>query len=340
MNGRSPPERQNSAVSTTSPGGRTVTARSTRRRSSASNNHSISSSGLFARLTGKQTTTSSPSSSSTASTSPTPVYSASDDGVRDASIGAIDDRDRERRGNVADLEDVSGGGATDQVDQAGPSDYWRRTPSPPSSPPAGWRMESTEVWGNDEDGPSDTWRPHDSPVNGRVTPSFRTSSPAHILHTQTILTPPEQGLSVQISRPVDHNSSTRDGTGNTDYFNQKHGDSPTIPQSSGVGGDADIESQQDIREYESRMRDVFVDTNTETNTPTPTSGFSPAGSVSSLRVGHQRGTKSRGYDAEYKEIIGEKAGKGEEEFGSLKFPQRVSLLSTRCGRGFSRRGED
>ena len=44
--------------------------------------------------------------------------------------------------------------------EAGPSDYWRRSPSPPTpvAPPATWRELSTEPWPEDlEDGPSDYW---------------------------------------------------------------------------------------------------------------------------------------------------------------------------------------
>ena len=44
--------------------------------------------------------------------------------------------------------------------KAGPSDYWRRSPSPPTpvAPPATWRELSTEPWPEDlEDGPSDYW---------------------------------------------------------------------------------------------------------------------------------------------------------------------------------------
>ena len=46
--------------------------------------------------------------------------------------------------------------------EAGPSDYWRRSPSPSSqhSPPAAWRQLSTQTPPDDpEDGPSDIWVP-------------------------------------------------------------------------------------------------------------------------------------------------------------------------------------
>ena len=46
--------------------------------------------------------------------------------------------------------------------EAGPSDYWRRSPSISDSqlspPPAAWRQASSETWpGDPEDGPSDVW---------------------------------------------------------------------------------------------------------------------------------------------------------------------------------------
>ncbi|ORX38895.1 Golgi CORVET complex core vacuolar protein 8-domain-containing protein [Kockovaella imperatae] len=51
--------------------------------------------------------------------------------------------------------------------EAGPSDYWRRSPSISDSqigrpPEAAWRQASTQPWPSDlEDGPSDVWRSHD-----------------------------------------------------------------------------------------------------------------------------------------------------------------------------------
>jgi hypothetical protein len=47
------------------------------------------------------------------------------------------------------------------IDVAGPSDYWRRSPSPDApliSPPQQWREAGTEAWPEDlEDGPYDEW---------------------------------------------------------------------------------------------------------------------------------------------------------------------------------------
>lgn len=142
MSAYSPPRRQNSTLSSTSSGGRTIRASSTtpgRRRSSASTTHPPP--GFFARLTGK-------SHAQTSDADP------SDD---DDEVGA--------RNEVGEGE-------------AGPSDYWRRTPSP-VSPPAAWREASTEAWPEDlEDGNYDVWMVTDRQDAG-VTPwdSVETDSP-------------------------------------------------------------------------------------------------------------------------------------------------------------------
>ena len=65
----------------------------------------------------------------------------------------------------ADGDDVDGEG-NGWEPEAGPSDYYRRSPSPPP-PPLGWRTASTEVYTDSEEeeqraweGPYDSWNPN------------------------------------------------------------------------------------------------------------------------------------------------------------------------------------
>lgn len=168
------------------------------------------------------------------------------------------------------------------------------------------------MWADDiEDGPSDVWKSHDSPVGGRFTPPFKPSSPA----------PVTPSTSAGIVRPKNSSGARQEkGFGDGDYFNHQHRDSsPAAQEMADV--EAEVGSQQDMKEYERRMKDVFTDTNT------PGSGLSPAASTESPGLAY-KGKERRGYDAEYKAIVGERTSRGEEEFGRLEFPQRVSLTDT------------
>jgi hypothetical protein len=186
---------------------------------------------------------------------------------------------------------------------AGPSDYWRRTPSPPTD----WRQASTEArpeeveQGNyDEWRPQDTWRPHDSPGLGPFTPPFKMVR-----------------------------------TGDGEAASDAH--SGGVDQGAGAIGTPDV---IDEGAYQKRMMDVF-----QAGTPdSPRSRHalaepdigSPTPSV--LRgLGARTKVGERGqsvYEAAYREALGErdseKGGIGEEEFGTLEFPQRVSVATGNC----------
>jgi len=161
-------------------------------------------------------------------------------------------------------------------------------------------MKSTEIWDDVEAGPSDVWRPNVSPDGGRVTPPFKPSSPTPISPSGPVLESKRHS-----------NEDPGNPTNDDDYFNLKLEDMSSESQ---MVDDADAESQPDMREYERRMKDVFVESDT------PQSGFSPAASTGSLKMA-ARANGERDYDAEYKDIVGERAGNESE---LLEFPQRVS----------------
>ena len=285
MTSRTPPKRQNSSVSTTSSGGRTVTAR---RRSSASNHHPPSSSSIFARLTGKRDSSDTDDSSRSVS----PSQTSADGGVSDGSLriaGTNEDENGDDR--ARDDNDI----------EAGPSDYWRRSPSPPPPQPAPalWRERSDEPWPEDlEDGGMDIWRPHQSSAGGRLTPPFVVRTP---------LAPAQKTLGGEGEAGQD-----------MDYFQsqQKAADSPKAEAGNqdrdgderGSGDDEDEDEAQDaqvdMREYERRMKDVF-------DSDTPRTALSPAASTASPGLGgfdSRRKLGRGGYDAAYRDILGEKAG--------------------------------
>lgn len=160
----------------------------------------------------------------------------------------------------------------------------------------------------------DVWRPHQSPAGGRVTPPFVVRSPTGAQRTIN-------------NREVDEEGH--------DYFRNRQntvgspGEEPGHPHD-GPAGDGENEheadeddlddAQVDVKEYERRMKDVL-------DTDTPSTVHSPAASTASPGLGgydSRRQLGRGGYDAEYQDILGEKAGGvSEEDIGPLEFPQRV-----------------
>ena len=230
------PERQNSTVSSASSGGRTVRAASDkgRRPSSASQPVIDAGSNLFARWTGRGKNEDDESSNN-----PRPAPS-------------------------------SGGPLGESDPEAGPSDYWRRPPSPTGSvatPPTGWKDSIQTPWSDDpEDGPADVWS------------AYPTSPDVHSF--------PTPRLNPSAATP-----------------------------------DAD----QDEDEYHRRLRDVFQ------NRPLATvvSGDDAAEDWDDSASGRVSSpSRQRGYDAEFRNVMGrydekeDLPGVGEEEFGTLGFPER------------------
>lgn len=133
--GHRKPQRQDSAVSSAS-SGRTIRAGSSSGRTrTSSTSNSISATSIFARLTGRNT-------------------------KRD-----VDYNDDEPSPPGSPTSGPTPETSYDRAEflEAGPSDYWRRTPSPTSpfqSPPAVWRDLGSEPEPPDPwDGPNDEYRP-------------------------------------------------------------------------------------------------------------------------------------------------------------------------------------
>ncbi len=269
-----PPLRQNSAVSAASSGERTVRAVSAS--SSASNHNDI-----FFRLTGRVR-------------DKTVEYQGSDE---DESFEA--DTLAERSSNPIHLSGRASDGANGvksgrDAEDAGPSDYYRRSPSPISQddwstsdtphPPTDWKKLSHQPFHADdpESGPSDYWQRPPDLMPGQP------SSPRH---------PDDTSVS---SQGVPEGDSE-------EYQRRLRGiPSPLIPHHRPQMTEAAIKPLSEEGYFDLRSRG------------TPNSDMI---------------YDKHGYDSAYRQVIGDEEQSdriGEEEFGSFDFPVKVGVYEVDC----------